>query len=193
MVVKKNLVCFISVVLLASLLMVGCKNTAKANTVTNTGNVDSSNISYYFSNEGEKPDKQLINLINSSTKTLDVAIYSLTKKDIVEAIISAEKRNVAVRLMSDKTEAATKSQQEELQLIKNSGIPIKINSHSGLLHDKFTVVDGSIIATGSFNYSQSANSVNDENLIIIKDSNIAQGYDKNFNDMWNDKSRFTDY
>ncbi|WP_315069320.1 phospholipase D-like domain-containing protein [uncultured Clostridium sp.] len=190
---KKNLVCFISVVLLASLLMVGCKNTAKANTVTNTGNVDSSNISYYFSNEGEKPDKQLINLINSSTKTLDVAIYSLTKKDIVEAIISAEKRNVAVRLMSDKTEAATKSQQEELQLIKNSGIPIKINSHSGLLHDKFTVVDGSIIATGSFNYSQSANSVNDENLIIIKDSNIAQGYDKNFNDMWNDKSRFTDY
>lgn len=190
---NKKITCLILTLLLGSLLITGCGKNVNVSAAANKTNVDGGNISYYFSNEGEKPDKQLINLINSSTKTLDIAIYSLTKKDIVDAIISAKKRNVNVRLMSDKTEAATKAQKEELILIKDAGIPIKMNTHSGLLHDKYTVVDGSVVATGSFNYTNNATNTNDENLIIIRDSNVAQGYDKNFDDMWNNNSKFTNY
>jgi phosphatidylserine/phosphatidylglycerophosphate/cardiolipin synthase-like enzyme len=204
----------ISIVIGISIMVTGCSSTTKqydstastqsnqvqdvANVQRNTENTsingnNSSAISYYFSDAHQQPDKQLINTINSANKTLDIAIYSLTKKDIVDAVIQAKERNVDVRLLTDKTEAKTKSQKAELQLLKNNGIPIKINTHSGLLHDKFTVVDSQIIATGSFNYSNNAVYDNDENLIIIRDASVAQGYDNEFNNMWNNNSRFTNY
>ncbi|WP_026883652.1 phospholipase D-like domain-containing protein [Clostridium akagii] len=207
---NKKLICLISSITITVIFVTGCGNITTQNKKiengkiqkvqvtsnngsTNISSVSSGNVSYYFSNEKEHPDIQLINLINSSTKTLDIAIYSLTKKDIVNAIIQAKNRAVTVRLMTDRTEAKAISQREELQLIKNAEIPIKINTHSGLLHDKFTVVDGSVVATGSFNYTNNATYVNDENLIIIRNSNVAQGYDKNFNNMWNDNTNYTNY
>lgn len=165
------------------------KNTAN----TNINDNNTSAISYYFSEAHQQPDKHLINTINSATKTLDIAIYSLTKKDIVDAIMQAKQRNVDVRIMTDKTEAQTKSEKAELQLLKNVNIPIKINTHSGLLHDKFSVIDGQVVATGSFNYTNAASNTNDENLIIIHDTSVSQGYDNEFNNMWNNNSRFTDY
>nr|WP_235550817.1 hypothetical protein [Paenibacillus sp. Soil787] len=44
-------------------------------------------------------------------------------------------------MISDKTEAKTKTQDEALKLLGSVGIPIKINKHSGLMHLKVTVAD----------------------------------------------------
>jgi phosphatidylserine/phosphatidylglycerophosphate/cardiolipin synthase-like enzyme len=190
-------------IIIPCLLLVGCSSTKTYSAkkveknvkviTANTESSTSSNIQYYFSNEGTKPDTELINLINSSNKTLDIAIYSLTKADIVNAIIQAKTRGVNVRLMSDRECSQNRYQKVELEKIKNAGIPIKINTHSGLLHDKYTVVDGSIVATGSNNYTNATTDENDENFIVIKDSNVAKGYDDNFSSMWNDTTRFENY
>jgi phosphatidylserine/phosphatidylglycerophosphate/cardiolipin synthase-like enzyme len=48
------------------------------------------------------------------------------------------------------------------------------------MHHKVFIVDGKTVVTGSFNFSDSADEKNDENLIIIHDEAIAQQYRAEF-------------
>ncbi|SMC17470.1 PLD-like domain-containing protein [Clostridium acidisoli DSM 12555] len=155
--------------------------------------VQAGNLQYYFTKANQHPDEQLIKVINSSKSTLDIAIYSLTKKSIVNAIIQAKDRKVDVRIMTDKIESKSKSESKELALLQKDNIPIKINSHPGLLHIKMTIADKNIATTGSYNYTENASTKNDEILVIINDSKVAQDFDNEFENMWNDTKDYEDY
>ena len=150
-------------------------------------------IQYYFPRAGQQPDVQLISVINSASSTLDIAIYSLTKDNIVQAIAAAEAKGVTVRIITDKSESETDSQSQALKSLKADGIPIKINSHSGLMHMKVTIADNSTVTTGSYNYTNEATYENDEVLVIIHNTTVAQGFDTEFQNMWNDNQDFVDY
>ncbi|AFM41958.1 hypothetical protein Desaci_3050 [Desulfosporosinus acidiphilus SJ4] len=147
-------------------------------------------VEYYFTKAQQHPEKALESQINSAKSTLDIAIYSLTKKDIVESIITAKKRGVNVRIITDRTEAKTKAQGSELSLLKRAGIPIKENTHSGLMHMKVSIIDKSVLTTGSYNYTQNASTENDEVLVIIHDSGIAAKWTDEFQQMWDDKKNY---
>ena len=153
----------------------------------------STNLQYFFTKAKQNPDQELIKVINTSSKTLDVAIYSITRKDIVGAIISAKQRGVIVRIITDKECSVNKSQKAQLALLKGANIPIRVNTHSGLMHLKLSIEDGQVVTTGSFNYTAAASTVNDEVLVIIKDSKVATDFTTQFNDMWNDNEGFRQY
>ena len=150
--------------------------------------VKSADIEWTF--EGKDQEKLLIEVIKSAKSTLDIAIYSLTDPDIVGAIKDAKKRGVSVRIITDKQQAGGKTQTEALKLLGSAGIPIKINSHSGLMHLKITIVDKKVATTGSFNYSKSASESNDEILMVIRNAEVAKNFTAEFEKMWNDKKRF---
>lgn len=150
-------------------------------------------LTYAFTQANEHPEIVLVNVIAEAKSTLDIAIYSLTHPDIIQAISDAKKRGVAVRIISDKTEAKTKAQAEALNKLKAAGIPIKINTHSGLMHLKVTIVDNKVFTTGSFNYSKAAATTNDEVLIVDRDPIAAAKWDEEFISMWNDTKKFTDF
>jgi phosphatidylserine/phosphatidylglycerophosphate/cardiolipin synthase-like enzyme len=48
------------------------------------------------------------------------------------------------------------------------------------MHHKVIVIDGAVVVTGSYNFSKNANTVNDENCIIIHDSGIAKEFIKEY-------------
>ncbi|MEM9771876.1 MAG: phospholipase D-like domain-containing protein, partial [Cyanobacteria bacterium P01_D01_bin.73] len=50
-----------------------------------------------------------------------------------------------------------------------------------LLHHKFAVLDRRTVITGSHNWSQQAARTNDETLIVIENSAIAQHFQREFN------------
>lgn len=160
---------------------------------TTVSNSNSMKMQYYFPRAKQYPDKELIDVINSSKNNLDIAIYSITKKEIVNAIIKAKNRGVNVRIITDKQESSNKAQNKELALLKKADIPIKINSHSGLMHLKVTIADKKVVTTGSYNYTEGATNLNDEVLVVIQDSSSALDFDKEFERMWNDDSNFKEY
>jgi len=55
------------------------------------------------------------------------------------------------------------------------------------MHNKFMIIDGKILQTGSFNSSQAAEDSNAENVLIISD-NIAviKRYTKKWLELWNE-------
>lgn len=48
------------------------------------------------------------------------------------------------------------------------------------LHHKFAVLDHSIVMVGSQNWSQAANTTNDENLLVIRNATVAAHYEREF-------------
>ncbi|MCP1305945.1 phospholipase D family nuclease [Paenibacillus tyrfis] len=150
----------------------------------------STNVESAFTKAEQHPEKILIDVINSAKETLDVAIHSITHPDIVAAIRDAKKRGVAVRVITDKTQSEGKTQGEALKILGSAGIPMKINSHSGLMHLKVTIADKKVVTTGSYNYSKAASTTNDEVLVVIREEGAAKTFSDEFEKMWNDTKGF---
>jgi phosphatidylserine/phosphatidylglycerophosphate/cardiolipin synthase-like enzyme len=91
----------------------------------------------------------------------------------VKAIEKAHKRGVQVRIIMDHQEAQNKFQAQELKMLREKGIPIKENTHRGLIHLKVTIADKSVVTTGSFNYTTAASITNDEVPVVIHDPEMA--------------------
>ena len=50
-------------------------------------------------------------------------------------------------------------------------------------HNKFMVIDGETVITGSFNFTEAAEKKNAENLLIIHDRKLAEKYVKNWDEL----------
>jgi phosphatidylserine/phosphatidylglycerophosphate/cardiolipin synthase-like enzyme len=150
-------------------------------------------VQYYFPRGGQNPEPVLIGLINSAKSSLDIAIYEFTDKNISDAVINAKKRGVTVRVISDKECSSESYQKEVLNALLSAGIPVKINTHSGLMHLKVSIIDNSIATTGSYNYTIAAMDENDEVFVVLNDVKVAQDFDTQFVRMWNDTKDFTNY
>lgn len=138
-------------------------------------------IDTYFCPEDECATK-LISQIDSSKSSIYVAIYSFTHDEISDALIRAHQRGVEVKVVFDYDQS--KNDYSDDEKLSQAGIAIKRRDGSGYMHNKFAVIDGNVVATGSFNYSENANTKNDENLLIIFSSDLAERFLNEFNELW---------
>lgn len=181
----------IFLLVLGLLLLGGCYYSSSIVSVPVATLVEAGRIDTFFTKQGQHPESALNTLINSSTKTLDIAIYSLTYPSTVKVITDAQKRGVVVRVITDEQQAGGKSQTVALDILLLNGVQVKRDDHSGLMHLKMTIVDGQVATTGSYNYTANATDNNDEMLVIIYDVDFAQKCLGEFNRMWN-SSKYVD-
>ena len=129
--------------------------------------------------------EQLIEFIGSAEKSVHVMIYSLTKEEIAEALAEARKRGLDVRVVMDKTQAAGPYSKDEF--LAEHGVPVKLVDPEGyaIMHHKVTIVDGSAFSTGSFNYSENADSGSAENLLLVHSEAMASRMEQEFEALWN--------
>ncbi len=142
-----------------------------------------------FTEAHQRPDVLLMQTIDRAKRSLDIAIYSITNEDIVASILKAKERGVKVRLITDASASHFAPQQRMLALLLRAGIPIKENRpKTGLMHLKLTIVDDQWVAWGSYNYSWSASTINDEMLTVLQDPLFAQQCTHEFNRLWTSTS-----
>lgn len=143
-------------------------------------------ILYGFS-PGESAQRLILNSIYQSRKTIDIAAYSFTSKPIAIALLEAEKRGVKVRIVAD---YKANEKYTAVNFLKNAGVDVRLNSNYEIMHNKFMVIDGVDVQTGSFNYTASAYLRNAENIILIKDNSVlAAAYEKEFQRLFNESNR----
>ena len=174
---KKKTV-LVAIVSFIALLFGGCQE--KSSPVVNAGNIE---IKAYFSPRGGCT-AAIVRNIDHAKKFVDVAIYSFTSRKIADALIRAYRRGVRIRVVAD--EGASRGRRCVVPLLEKFGIPVryKRGSGGGLMHNKYAVIDGKIVITGSFNWTKSAEYRNDENLVVIRSSDLARVYEKNFKKLW---------
>jgi len=194
----KNKLLSILLIALFSLSLISCNKNVQAISkndvaVPTENSQTDSQIETYFTKKNGDLDEILIKEINGTQKTLNIAIYSLTKENIADAILEAKKRGVDVKVITDKLESKSKFQKAILDKLKTNSIPVKINSHAGLMHLKLSIVDDKTVLGGSYNYTANATKENDENLIVMRNSNIVSDYSTEFNAMWSNTSDYSNY
>ncbi len=136
-------------------------------------------IRVIYSLDKKQNDKEIIALINSAKHYIYFAMYEFTLKDIAEALVSAKKRGIDVRGLVDSGESAKSYDKPVIAIMLNAGIPIETERHAsgnGIMHIKAIVTD-SAYAIGSYNWTHSATTVNDEILEVGTDPSLRQAYE----------------
>jgi len=110
-------------------------------------------------------------------------MYSFTYEPISEAIIRAKNRGIKIRILMDKQQAAGKY--SKYQYFFNNGINVITDIHSGIMHNKIAIIDGKILFTGSYNWTKSAEGINQENLLeFIDEGKIIKLYQERLDYLW---------
>lgn len=137
-----------------------------------------------FSPEGSARE-WVLNTIDGAQHSIDMMAYSFQAKDIVDALIHAQKRGVKVRAVIDKRRNQGKVSQKAIARAVENGIDVRIDGHYHIQHDKVMIVDGQIIETGSFNYTPTAEKVNSENILVLRHvPRVIKLYQQHFNIRW---------
>lgn len=145
--------------------------------------IGNSNFSVYFSPKDDIIKSQIIPLINNANKYVYMPVFLITHKQLAESLIEASKRGVSVKVIIDATNAHMGASKHSL--LRQNGIQVKTENFAGKLHSKSIIIDDTYTIIGSMNFSRSGEKINDENLLIIKNTGIAVFYKNFFQYMWN--------
>ena len=137
-------------------------------------------IDVYFCPE-DNCEKELINLINNSKKSIDCAVYDLTLNAVSDALINANlKKDVKVRFVGDYGRSGNKY--SLLGILKDSNISVITNSNeSSYMHNKFCVFDNKTVWVGSMNFTLNGVYKNNNNVLVIEDKEIAKEFTRKIN------------
>ncbi|MCC6500008.1 MAG: DUF1669 domain-containing protein [Anaerolineales bacterium] len=125
-------------------------------------------------------DGPLVEAINAARLSVDVAAYSLTLNSVRNALLNAHDRGVTVRMVMESTNMDT----SDVEHLLEAGIPIVGDKQDGLMHDKFMVIDKSEVWLGSMNFTDSGSYEDNNNLIRIRSTKMAENYTKEFEEMF---------
>lgn len=109
----------------------------------------------------------VVNTLRQGRAQVHAAIYGLTSPPIEAALADLARAGVRVVLKTDKSQSAGRQQAALLARLHEAGVTVEVPSVPFLLHDKFAVVDGRWVVTGSFNWTTSAERRNRENVLIF--------------------------
>ncbi len=65
-----------------------------------------------------------------------------------------------------------------------NGIDVRLDGNPYSMHHKALVIDDQIVITGSYNFSNSAKTRNDENTLVMHNPEITALYKEEFDRVW---------
>lgn len=134
-------------------------------------------IETYFASEGNVAGR-VAEELSHANKSIQFMTFSFTHKAIGQAVMDKFVAGKTVQGVFDNTQAG--SRYSKYHELKAAGADVKRDGNPKIMHHKVFIIDGETVITGSFNFSNSANKSNDENLLIIHDKDIAHQYQEEF-------------
>ncbi|RWS17998.1 mitochondrial cardiolipin hydrolase-like protein [Dinothrombium tinctorium] len=132
------------------------------------------------------PFRELVDVLESTKKSLDVCIYVFTSPQLANILMDAFDRKVVVRIIVDSREHEAFNSQ--ISKLREKGISIRSNTYSlnCLMHNKFIIIDRKILITGSFNWTKGAILQNYDNLLITTQRQLIEQYQAEYDKLWDE-------
>ncbi|KWA72501.1 endonuclease [Burkholderia ubonensis] len=135
-------------------------------------------------------EELVVSAISGARQSIRLAAYSFTSPSVVRALMAAKQRGVDVAVVVDEKANHGKASVAALNLLTQAGIPSRTVSIYPIHHDKYIVIDGAQIETGSFNYSSVARR-NSENAVLISQCPaVARSYLQHWQSRWTQGSDY---
>lgn len=132
-------------------------------------------VENYFSPR-DKVMSKLVAQVRGATKSVHFLAFAYTSADLANAMIAKKNAGVTVEGVIESRGAS----QGALPGLFCAGIAVKTDGNPNTMHDKVIILDGETVITGSFNFTQSADAYNDENVVILHDRALATLYEQEF-------------
>jgi phosphatidylserine/phosphatidylglycerophosphate/cardiolipin synthase-like enzyme len=139
-----------------------------------TVTIEDTRVDVYFS-----PDDgvlaALVPVLEGAQESIYFLAYSFTSNQLGDIVRQKAVNGIEVAGVMD-DEQVRSNQGTEYDPFRQADLDVRIDGIEGLMHHKVFIVDEKIVVLGSYNFSQSAEERNDENLMIIYDPVIARQF-----------------
>jgi len=127
-------------------------------------------------------DERLVAAIDGATQSVDVAAFELNLTSVTDALVRAHQRGVRVRLVTESDYAGALGPTRLLQ----AQIPVVFDDRPPFMHNKFVIIDGQQVWTGSWNLTYNCTYRNNNNVIVSDSKLLAENYTVEFEEMFID-------
>ncbi len=142
---------------------------------------DEGSISVYFCPQ-DNCEERMISFLSGAEEFIHCAWYDFNLVNTSE-FLKDKSQAVEFKVVID---------EDNQEKIKDYGWNYVVNAGYGLMHNKFCVVDGDRVMTGSMNPTKRDTTTNNNNLLFIESKIIAENYEQEFLELWNkEKNRKT--
>jgi phosphatidylserine/phosphatidylglycerophosphate/cardiolipin synthase-like enzyme len=140
----------------------------------------------FFSPDGGLRES-LLKELESTTQTIDIAVFEITSPDLAEALTKAKQRGVRVRVITDSRQA--KSRTSKVTSLISHRVMVKVlgGREKGAMNHRFILLDGKKVITGSFSWAENADRWNFENMILLQENEAVSAYQNEFDRLWREK------
>jgi phosphatidylserine/phosphatidylglycerophosphate/cardiolipin synthase-like enzyme len=147
-----------------------------------TYDVEGTPVKVLFSPRDLPMKKSVQKVIREANDSIYASVFYLTNKYVAADLVNAKLRGVDVKIIVDATSAENGYSKHEI--LREVGIPVKVENWGGKMHSKSMVADGKFIVAGSMNWTTAGDNVNDENTLVIESTTLAKQYEQYFNKIW---------
>lgn len=138
-------------------------------------------------------DQAVVEAIDGVQNSLDIAAFEWSNQCITDAVVRAHERGVTVRMVVDDEHTIVDYEDAEafdepapFGDIIEAGIPYHDDERGGLMHNKFMIMDGSTVLTGSMNFTLNGTYRNNNNVLIMRARRAVEAYQAEFEEMFTD-------
>jgi phosphatidylserine/phosphatidylglycerophosphate/cardiolipin synthase-like enzyme len=122
-------------------------------------------------------------LLNAEVQ-VDVAAFDLDLPSIVQALIDLEEAGVVVRVVTDEDNSELSS----INRLRRNGISVVEDKRTPFMHNKFVIVDGRTVWTGSMNLTENGAYCNNNNMVRIESPRLAANYLAEMDEMYDERA-----
>lgn len=131
---------------------------------------------------GEDCRNRIIGLLRGARKSVDVCVFTITDNAVSKEIFEAMRRGVEVRVITDNDKATDKG--SDIFDLERSGVPVRVDYTEAHMHHKFAIFDGKTLLNGSYNWTRSAFTKNQENVLVTTDAALVRRFEREFERLW---------
>ena len=138
-------------------------------------------LGVYFTPSDTAP-VAIVKAIDASEREVLVQAYGFTHNAIAQALVRAHERGVRVRVLLD--QKSQSSNRHVIRVLRHVEVDVRHDGKHAIAHNKLMVIDGAIVITGSFNFTNSAATRNAENFLVLRSEDLAQQYRLQWQNHW---------
>ena len=124
----------------------------------------------------------LVPLIKQARESVYFMTFAFTHDEMGQELVKQSRRGVDVGGVFESRNAT--SSHSEIHRLYCNGIDVRVDGNSANMHHKVFIIDGKIVVTGSYNFSNNSENSNDENLVFLSNHDIAETYQEEFEKVW---------
>ena len=133
-------------------------------------------VTAHFSGEGSI-GRGLAQALGQAKERVTLALFAFDNMRLADELAKLARNGVLVRLKVDASKDRKKKTGMVIDFLKAAGVKVQVVAPERKNHNKFAVIDGKRVITGSYNWTLKAEQ-NWENLLFLDCPELAEKYEQ---------------